>query len=71
MIKFTKISFQTETFLIVVSTPRIRNKYFIVISQGAETSCVCVCTKSVCVRNYSLGEYICLLLILYLSLICM
>ena len=59
--------------------------------QGAETSCVCVCTKRVCVCDkkpnrctvvvysteesrylYSLGEYICLLLIVYLkiSLIC-
>ena len=55
--------------------------------QGAETSCVCVCTKRVCVSNwepkmctvgiyrtyesrylYSLGEYICLLLIVYLKI---
>ena len=53
---------------------------------GAETSCVCVCNKRVCVRNteskactvginstkesqylYSLGEYTCLLLIVYLN----
>ena len=54
--------------------------------QGAETSCVCVCTKRVCVKftepkvctvgiystyesryMYSLGEYICLLLIVNLQ----
>ena len=60
--------------------------------QGAETSCVCVCIKRVCVKFtepkactvgyrllqvyiqcirisvFSLGEYICLLLIVYLKI---